>query len=101
VFSVSSKLYVGNLALDVNTAQLQELFAAQGEVVKSRVSVDRETGEPRGFGFVEMAQDADARKAISSLNGHSFRGCDLEVRLAKPRMQAREIVPPAKGPAIG
>lgn len=98
---MSSKLYVGNPARDVSKAQLREFFAAQGEVVKSRVSVDRETGEPLGFGFVEMAQDADARRAISSLNGRIFMGKNLEVRLAKPRMQARGVVPPAKGPAVG
>lgn len=82
---MSSKLYVGNLALDMNMARFQELFAAQGEVVRSRVSVHHETGTPRVSGFVEMALEADARKAISSLNGHDFMGCDLEVRMARPR----------------
>jgi RNA recognition motif-containing protein len=82
---MSRKLYIGNLALDMNMARFQELFAAQGEVVRSRVSVHQEAGKSRVSGFVEMAQEADARKAISSLNGRDFMGCDLEVRMAKPR----------------
>jgi RNA recognition motif-containing protein len=82
---MSSKLYVGNLSFDVVEGQLQELFAAQGEVVSARLSVERDTGRPRGFGFVEMAQDADAHKAISSLDGHDFMGRSLKVSMAKPR----------------
>jgi RNA recognition motif-containing protein len=80
-----SKLYVGNLASDVDKEQLQALFAAHGEVVSSRLTVDHETGMPAGFGFVNMAKDADALKAISSLDGQDFRGRNIEVRRAKPR----------------
>jgi RNA recognition motif-containing protein len=82
---MSSKLYVGNLSYDVAEGQLQALFAAQGEVLSARLSVDRDTGKPRGFGFVEMAQDADAHKAISSLDGRDFMGRSLKVSMAKPR----------------
>ena len=82
---MASKLYVGNLPTGVNKGQLQDLFAAQGEVVSSRLSLDHETGEPAGFGFVNMAQDADAHKAIMNLNGHEFMGRRIEVRMAKPR----------------
>ncbi len=80
-----SKLYVGNLASDVDKTQLQELFATQGEIVSSRLSMDHETGGPAGFGFVNMLNDADALRAISSLDGRNFMGRVIEVRLAKPR----------------
>jgi len=82
---MSSNLYVGNLPFEVGEDELHELFSAQGEVVSAKVIMDRETGRPRGFGFVEMATPEAAQKAIDSLDGQDFRGRNLKVNLAKPR----------------
>jgi RNA recognition motif-containing protein len=82
---MSSNLYVGNLSFDVTEDELHELFEAQGEVVSAKVITDRETGRPRGFGFVEMQQSEDAQKAIQNLDGQDFKGRNLKVNLAKPR----------------
>ncbi len=82
---MSSKLYVGNLSFDTGEEELHELFATQGEVVSAKVITDRETGRPRGFGFVEMAQPEDAQKAIENLDGKDFMGRNLKVNIAQPR----------------
>jgi cold-inducible RNA-binding protein len=82
---MSSNLYVGNLSFDTREEDLHELFSAHGEVVSAKIVMDRETGRPRGFGFVEMAQAEDAQKAIDSLNGKEFMGRNLTVNLARPR----------------
>lgn len=82
---MSSNLYVGNLPFDVGEEELQELFVAQGEVVSAKVVMDRETGRPRGFGFVEMAKPEDAQKAIQNLDGREFKGRSLKVNMAQPR----------------
>jgi cold-inducible RNA-binding protein len=82
---MSNKLYVGNLSYEVGDSALQELFASQGEVLSAKVITDRETGRPRGFGFVEMAQAEDAQKAIQNLNGRDFMGRNLTVNIAQPR----------------
>ena len=82
---MSSKLYVGNLPFDVGEQDLQELFASHGEVVSAKVIMDRETGRPRGFGFIEMAHSEDAQKAIQSLDGRDFKGRNLKVNVAQPR----------------
>jgi cold-inducible RNA-binding protein len=82
---MASKLYVGNLSYDVGDSALHELFASQGEVVSAKVITDRETGRPRGFGFVEMAQAEDAQKAIQNLDGRDFMGRNLTVNIAQPR----------------
>lgn len=82
---MASKLFVGNLSFEVGNEELQELFATQGEVVSATVITDRDSGRPRGFGFVEMAQDADAQKAIQSLDGREFMGRNLKVNVSVPR----------------
>jgi RNA recognition motif-containing protein len=82
---MSSKLYVGNLPFEVGEQDLQELFAAHGEVVSAKVITDRETGRPRGFGFIEMSRAEDAQKAIQSLDGKDFKGRNLKVNVAQPR----------------
>ena len=82
---MSSNLYVGNLPFEVSEEELRELFEAQGAVVSAKVITDRETGRPRGFGFVEMEQDEDAQKAIQNLDGQDFKGRNLKVNIAKPR----------------
>jgi len=82
---MEKRVYVGNLAGEVTDQDLQELFVAHGTVTSARVVTDRETGMPRGFGFVEMAQSDDAQVAIEKLNGQEFKGQMLKVKMAKPR----------------
>ena len=78
-------IYVGNLALSVNEADLREVFQAFGEVSRTSVIKDKFTGESRGFGFVEMSNGTEALKAISMLNGKDLKGRALKVNEAKPR----------------
>ena len=82
---MSKKLYVGNLAFGVNDKDLRELFAQVGVCESSAVIVDRDTGQSRGFGFVEMASNDDAQKAITRFNGQDLRGRALKVNEAKER----------------
>ena len=82
---MSSNLYVGNLSFDVEEKELQELFTSYGEVVSANLITDRQTGRPRGFGFVEMAQSEDASKAIEALDGKELKGRNLTVNVAKPK----------------
>jgi cold-inducible RNA-binding protein len=79
-----SRLYVGNLPFTATSAEIEDLFAQHGEVISVALPTDRETGRPRGFGFVEMA-DADAQKAMRALDGVQFGGRDLRVNEAQPR----------------
>ena len=82
------KIYVGNLPFSASEAELRELFVPHGQVISCALPTDRETGRPRGFGFVEMA-DADAAKAIQALNGRDFNGRALNVNEARPREESR------------
>lgn len=82
---MSTNLYVGNLTFATTSADLERLFGQYGEVTKAQVISDRDTGQSRGFGFVEMAQTDAAQSAISSLNGHSIEGRQLTVNVAKGR----------------
>lgn len=79
------KLYVGNLSFSTTEAQLRELFAAHGEVASAAIVMDRDTGRPRGFGFVEFNNDDHARAAMAALSGKNVDGRDLTVNEAKPR----------------
>ncbi len=81
-----TKIYVGNLPFTATEQELRTLFAQHGNVVSVALPTDRETGRPRGFGFVEMAQ-ADAARAIESLNGQQLGGRALRINAAqdKPR----------------
>ncbi|MDA1002978.1 MAG: RNA-binding protein [Chloroflexi bacterium] len=78
------KIYVGNLPFQSTEAEIEQLFSAYGEVVSVALPTDRETGRPRGFGFVEMSNE-DATKAIAALNGKDFGGRSLNVNEARPR----------------
>jgi cold-inducible RNA-binding protein len=82
---MGTKLFVGNLSFEVTENDLQDLFAQAGAVTSVNLMQDRETGRPRGFGFVEMATEADTAKAISMLNGKDFKGRALTVNEARPR----------------
>ena len=82
---MGKKLYVGNLSYDVDSAQLEELFGAHGTVVSANVISDRYTGQSKGFGFVEMSSDEEAKAAMSALDGQEFGGRTLRVNEARPR----------------
>jgi RNA recognition motif-containing protein len=81
-----AKIYVGNLPFTANETEVRALFSQHGTVESVSLPTDRETGRPRGFGFVEMSQ-ADASRAIQNLNGYSMNGRPLRVNEAqdKPR----------------
>ena len=78
------KIYVGNLPFQSTEAEIEQLFSGYGEVLSVALPTDRETGRPRGFGFVEMSNE-DAAKAIAALNGKDFGGRSLNVNEARPR----------------
>jgi cold-inducible RNA-binding protein len=82
---MGKKLYVGNLNYDVDSAALEKLFASHGSVQSATVISDRDTGRSKGFGFVEMSNDAEAQAAISAMNGQDCGGRALTVNEAKPR----------------
>lgn len=81
---MEKKLYIGNLSYNVDDAQLEEAFAAAGKVESAKVIVDKMTGRSRGFGFVEMATEEDAQKAIDTMNGKELDGRELKVNEARP-----------------
>ena len=85
-----AKIYVGNLPFSASEADVRQLFSQHGTVESVSLPTDRETGRPRGFGFVEMSQ-ADAARAIQNLNGHDMNGRQLRVNEAqdKPRTGGR------------
>jgi cold-inducible RNA-binding protein len=82
---MSTKLYVGNLSFDVIENDLQDLFSQAGAVNSVSILQDRATGRSRGFGFIEMASEADTAKAISMFGGKDFKGRALTVSEARPR----------------
>jgi len=78
-------IYVGNLSFDATEDEVRELFAAFGQVTSVSLIKDKFTGRPRGFGFVEMANDGEAQKAIAELNGKDFKGRSMTINQARPR----------------
>jgi RNA recognition motif-containing protein len=82
---VGKKLYVGNLAYSVTSAELEQLFGQYGTVQSAQVIQDRDTGRSKGFGFVEMGSDAEAQAAIQGLNEQQHQGRPLAVNEARPR----------------
>ena len=82
-------IYVGNLSFDTSENALQAAFAAYGAVSTARIATDRDTGRARGFGFVEMASQAEAQAAIKALNGSDLQGRTLTVNEARPREERR------------
>jgi RNA recognition motif-containing protein len=87
------KIYVGNLNFKATEEAVRQMFEAHGEVASVKMITDRETGRPRGFGFVEMPDDASANAAIEALNGQEVDGRALSVNEARPR----EDRPPRRG----
>lgn len=82
------KLYVGNLSKQINDAQLSELGEPYGTIVSANVATERSSGESKGFGFIEFGSDAEARKAITGLDGRDVNGRAIKVAEAKPRKDA-------------
>ena len=79
------KIYVGNMPYAVTSDELSELFAEHGQVAEANVIMDRETGRSKGFGFVDMPNDAEAKDAINALNSKQLSGRTLRVSEARPR----------------
>lgn len=82
---MSKKIYVGNLPFTATENEVRELFAAHGTVDSVSLIEDRDTGRPRGFGFVEMAEESGARAAIAALDGTTLGDRALKINEAKPR----------------
>lgn len=78
-------IYVSNLSFNVQDEDLKDFFAPYGEITSAKVINDRETGNSRGFGFVEMSDDAAAKKAITELDGATVEGRTIKVMEAKPK----------------
>ncbi len=78
-------IYVGNMPYSMSEEELKETFGAYGAVASARLVMDRETGRPKGFGFVEMNNADEAKAAIAAINGNSFGGRELKVNEARPR----------------
>lgn len=85
-----NKLYVGNLDYGVTDDKLSELFSKAGKVVSAAVITDRQSGRSKGFGFVEMSSEEEAKKAIETFNGKDFEGRKLVVNEARPREPREE-----------
>ena len=81
---MTQRIYVGNLPFTSTEDELRQVFAEHGEVISCVLPTDRETGRPRGFGFVEMSNE-EAAKAIEALDGRDFGGRELRVDAARPR----------------
>ena len=83
-------IYVSNIAFNATTQDLRQLFESYGAVDKVSIITDRDTGQSRGFGFVEMSDNADAKSAIQGANGKELAGRALTVNEARPREPRRE-----------
>ena len=84
---MTKKLYIGNLGYSATEDSLSELFGTMGEVTSVNLITDRQTGQPRGFAFVEMAESTEAQEAIDQLNGREIDGRDIKVAEAHPRRE--------------
>ena len=94
---MAMKLFVGSLSYNVTSEQLEEVFAAIGTVVSAVVIVDRYSNQSKGFGFVEMANDEEAKKAIAGLDGKDVGGRNIKVNEARPK----ERTGPPRGASSG
>jgi cold-inducible RNA-binding protein len=82
---MGTRLYVGNLPYSVTELELRDLFSGMGTITEAKIVTDRDTGRPRGFGFVEMSTEDEARKAIEELNGRDLQGRAMAVKEAEDR----------------
>jgi RNA recognition motif-containing protein len=83
------KIYVGNLSYDVTGEELRQAFEAFGNVESVSIMTDKYSGQPRGFGFVEMPSVSEGQAAIAALNGKTFKDRTLSVNAARPRSDNR------------
>ncbi len=86
---MGKKLYVGNLGFDVTNQELEAMFAEIGPCESVAVVTDRDSGQSRGFGFVEMTSSGDAQKAIQQLDGKALKGRPIKVNEARARDDSR------------
>lgn len=86
-FTEMSKLYVGNLSYQTTDADLKDFFAQAGQVVSATIITDKMSGRSKGFGFVEMSSEEEAKKAIEMLNGKDLGGRNLKVDAAQPQRE--------------
>jgi len=82
---MATKLFVGSLSYNTTDAGLEEFFATVGTVVSAKVIIDRDTNRSKGFGFVEMGSEEDAKKAVAELNGKELDGRTIAVNEARPQ----------------
>ena len=82
---MATKLFVGSLSYNTTDASLEEFFAAVGTVVSAKVIIDRDTNRSKGFGFVEMSSEEEAKKAVAELNGKELDGRTIAVNEARPQ----------------
>ena len=82
---MATNIYVGNLPWTTTNDELADMFAQFGQVTKAQIITDRDTGRSRGFGFVEMATEAEAQRAIEAMHNSDMNGRPLTVNIAKPR----------------
>jgi cold-inducible RNA-binding protein len=83
------KIYVGNMSFDSSEEDLRKAFEAHGQVDSVTIITDRDTGRPKGFGFVEMPSEAEAKAAIENLNEKDFMGRSIKVNEARPRTEGQ------------
>src|SRR5438093_11199229 len=86
---MNKRLFVGNLSLETSDAELEELFGKAGKVERVRVVRDTDTGQVRGFAFVAMASERDARNAVSMFNQYSLHGRSLTINEARPQVERK------------
>ncbi len=82
---MNKKLYVSNLSFAMRDTDLEKVFSDFGSVLSAKIIMDKFTGRSKGFGFVEMSSDEEAKKAIESLNGHEVSGRQIRVMISQPR----------------
>jgi cold-inducible RNA-binding protein len=98
---MATKLFVGSLSYNTTDASLEEFFASAGQVVSAKVIMDRDSGRSKGFGFVEMASDEDAKAAIAALDGKELDGRQIAVNEARPQEPRGERRPFSGGTGGG
>ena len=86
---MNTKLFVGNLSYQASEQDLTELFSQAGTVESVKIITDTYTGQPKGFGFVEMSTNEEAKNAISTLNGATFKDRNITVSEARPRTERK------------
>jgi RNA recognition motif-containing protein len=93
---LTKRLYVGNISYGMTEGDLEQVFSAHGTVEFARVIKDRDTGRSKGFAFVEMSNEEEARNAIAALNGQEVNGRTLTINEARPRAEAQRSYSPSR-----